>query len=451
MVQELNNIKGINEEVVRQISKAKNEPKWMLDIRLKSLKIFQAFPMPTWGPDLSKLDFNQIVPYLLGIKKTSVDSWEELPENIKKIYDDLGLIKEEQEQLAGLGAQYQSEVVYNKIKETLSEKGIIFTSMDEAVKKYPDLVKKYFHKCTPPTDNKFAALNGAVWSGGSFIYIPKGVKLQMPLQGYFYVANSNIGQFEHSLIIVEDNAYLHYIEGCSAPQYSKLNLHSGSVEVFVGKNSRMRFTSVQNWAKNIYSLSNKRAIVDENSIMEWVSGSLGSGVTMIYPSTVLKGKNSKASHLSLTLSSSHQNIDSGTKVYHLAPNTTSIIKSKSVSLNGGISNYRGFVKISKKAINSKTSVSCDSLIVDSQSKSKSYPSMKIENSKSIAVHEAKVGKISNTALFYLMSRGISKDDATEMIVNGFIQPIMKSIPFEYAIEFNKLLSLELNESIENKN
>lgn len=437
-------LKGINSEIVKKISDIKQEPLWMRKKRLSALKIFKGFSLPSWGPNLSDINFDEIAPYILGMKKTKASSWEEVPDNIKKIYDNLGIIKEEQKALAGLGAQYQSEVIYNKIKKKLADKGVIFVDLDTAVKKYPKIVKKYFMtSCIPASDNTFAALHGALWSGGSFVYVPKNTKVELPLQGYFYMGTEGMGQFEHTLIIAEEGSYIHYIEGCSAPQFTKLSIHSGAVEIFVGKGAKVRYTTIQNWAKNVYNLSTKRAIVDESGIMEWVSGSIGSAVTMLYPCTILKGKNSKANNFSITIASSGQNLDTGFKIYHLAEGTSSIIKAKSISLNSGKTNYRGLVRISKNAKNSISSVECDALIVDEKSKSSTHPSMIVNNNSSTKSHEAKVGRISEKELFYLMSRGISEDEAKEMIVNGFIEPILKTIPFEYAIEFNKLLSMEL--------
>ena len=437
-------LKGINSDIVNKISDIKQEPSWMREKRLSALKTFEKFSLPSWGPDLSKINFNEIATYILGMKKTKASSWEEVTDDIKKVYDDLGIIKEEQKALAGLGAQYQSEVIYNRIKKSLADKGVIFDDLNTAVKKYPKLIKKYFMtSCVPASDNMFAALHGALWSGGSFVYVPKNTKIELPLQAYFYMGTGGMGQFEHTLIIAEEGSDIHYIEGCSAPQFTKLSIHSGAVEIFVGKGAKVRYTTIQNWAKNVYNLNTKRAIVDEQGIMEWVSGSIGSAVTMLYPCTILKGKNSKANHLSITIASSGQDIDIGSKIYHLAEGTTSIIKAKSISMNSGKTNYRGLVKISKNAKNSVSSVECDALIVDDKSKSSTHPSMIVNNNSSIKSHEAKVGRISEKELFYLMSRGISEEEAKEMIVNGFIEPVLKSIPFEYAIEFNKFLSMEL--------
>jgi Fe-S cluster assembly protein SufB len=439
---------GINEEVVRAISKYKDEPLWMLEKRLTALKIFNELKLPTWGVNLEKLDLNKIKYFLVPDAKHNANSWDDVPEGIKKTFDRLGIPEAERKSLAGSGAQYDSQVVYHKIREDLKAQGVIFEDMDVAVKEYPELVQKYFmSKCIKPNLHKFVALHGAVWSGGTFIYIPKGVHVDMPLQAYFRMNTKGMGQFEHTLIIVDVGAELHYIEGCSAPIYNASSIHAGCVEIFVHKNARMRYSSVENWSKNTYNLNTKTALVEENSTMEWVSGNMGSGVTMLYPTSVLLESGAKANHISIAYAGLGQNQDTGSKVYHLAPNTTSVIKSKSLSKNGGITSYRGLVKIKKGAINSKSSVNCDALMFDNQSQSNTYPSIDVEEKEVDVVHEASVGKISEDQIFYLQSRGLSVEQAIQMIVSGFIEPIIKELPLEYAVEMNRLIELEMDDSL----
>ncbi|MGV8086709.1 MAG: Fe-S cluster assembly protein SufB [Candidatus Woesearchaeota archaeon] len=440
--------KGLNEEVVRAISKYKEEPEWMLQKRLESLKIFNELKLPTWGVNLEKLDLNKITYFLVPDAKHNANSWDDVPENIKKTFDRLGIPEAERKSLAGAGAQYDSQVVYHRIRDDLKAQGVIFEDMDVAVKEYPDLVKKYFmSKCIKPNLHKFAALHGAVWSGGTFIYVPKGVHIDMPLQAYFRMNTKSMGQFEHTLIIVDEGAQLHYVEGCSAPLYNASSIHAGGVEIFVHKNSRMRYSSVENWSKNTYNLNTKTALVEENATMEWVSGNMGSGVTMLYPTSVLLGPYAKADHIGIAYAGSSQNQDTGSKVYHLAPNTTSTIKSKSLSKDGGITSYRGLVKIKKGAINSKCSVSCDALMFDNKSQSNTYPAIDVEEKNVDVVHEASVGKISEDQIFYLQSRGLSQEQAVQMIVSGFIEPIIKELPLEYAVEMNRLIELEMEDSL----
>jgi len=435
---------GINEDVVRAISKYKNEPEWMLDKRLEALKIFESLKTPTWGPNLEKLDLNKITYFLVPDAKANADSWNDVPENIKKTFDRLGIPEAERHSLAGAGAQYDSQVVYHKIRADLKSLGVIFEDMDVAVKEYPELVQKYFmNKCVKPSLHKFAALHGAVWSGGTFIYIPKGVHVDMPLQAYFRMNTKGMGQFEHTLIVVDEGAQLHYLEGCSAPLYNASSIHAGCVEIFVHKNARMRYSSVENWSKNTYNLNTKTALVEENATMEWVSGNMGSGTTMLYPTSILLESGAKADHIGIAYAGNGQNQDTGSKVYHLAPNTTSTIKSKSLSKNGGITTYRGLVKMKKGAVNSKCSVTCDALMFDDDSQSNTYPSIDVEEKEVDVVHEASVGKISEEQIFYLQSRGISEEQAVQMIVSGFIEPLLKELPLEYAVEMNRLIELEM--------
>lgn len=439
---------GLTENTVRQISKYKNEPKWMLDLRLNSFRVFREKQMPTWGPNLDGLDLNKISYFIIPDAKSNAEKWEEVPEEIKKTFEKLGIPEAERKALSGAGAQFDSQIVYHNLKEELRKKGVIFEDMDIAVKKYPDLVKEHFmNKCVSPNLHKFAALHGAVWSGGTFIYVPKGVKVDMPLQAYFRMNTEGMGQFEHTLIIIDEGAECHYIEGCSAPIYNKSSIHAGCVEIFVKKNARMRYSSVENWSKNTYNLNTKRSVVEENGIIEWVSGNMGSGVTMLYPASVLAGKNARANHLSIAYAGKGQNQDTGAKVYHLAPNTTSTVNSKSISKDGGIVSYRGFVKIKKGATGAKCSVNCDSLMFDEKSQSNTYPVILSEEKESDFVHEARVGRISEEQIFYLQTRGIDKDHAIQLIVSGFMEPIVKELPLEYAVELNRLIELEIEGSL----
>lgn len=438
---------GITEDVVRKISEHNNEPDWMLQHRLKCLEIFKKSKLPTWGPDLSKLDLNKITYFLTPDAQKNATSWDDVPEEIKKTFDKLGIPEAEQKVLSGVGAQYDSMNIYHNIKKELKDQGVIFEDCDVALQKYPEIMKKYFMKCVPPTLHKFAALHGAVWSGGTFLFVPKGVKIDFPLQAYFRMNARNMGQFEHTLIIVEDGAQVSYIEGCSSPIYNESSLHAGCVEIFVGKKARVRYSSVENWSKNTYNLNTKRAIVEDNGIIEWIGGNLGSHCTMLYPCSILKGKNSRAEHLGIAFAAKDQNQDVGAKVYHIAENTTSIIKSKSISLNGGITSYRGLLHIAKGAKNSKSNVECDALMMDNISKSNTYPYMNIKEDKVNIGHEATVGKINDEQIFYLMSRGLTEEQAKELIVAGFIEPIVKELPLEYAVEMNKLIQLEMEGSL----
>ena len=438
---------GLTREIVETISRMKNEPDWMLQKRLHSFDVFMQKDIPKWGVDLSPLDLKQIIYYMRPDAERT-QKWENLPEDIKKTFERLGIPAAERTVLGGAGAQYESDVVYHSLKKEWEDKGVIFEDCDVAVKKYPEIAKKYFMtKCVPAENHKFAALHGAVWSGGTFIYVPEGVKVTMPLQAYFRMNAKNMGQFEHTLIIVEKNAEVQYIEGCSAPQYSVNSLHAVCVEIFVGEGARVRYSSVENWSRNTWNLNTKRAIVEKNATMEWIGGNMGSGVTMLYPCSMLVGKNARADHISIAYAGKGQNQDTGAKVFHMAPNTTSIIKSKSISNEGGIASYRGMLKIIKGAVNSKSMVNCDALIMDDISKSNTFPFMDVKENAVDIGHEATVGKISDDQLFYLMSRGLSTEQATQMIVSGFIEPIVKELPLEYAVELNRLIQLQMEGSV----
>lgn len=439
---------GLTKELVRKISKDKNEPEWMLQKRLLGLKIFNEKSMPNFGPDLSDLDFSKIIYYLKPNAKKNANSLDEIPEDIRKTYEKLGIPKAEREYLGGSKFQYESEVIYRNLKKELEKKGIIFLDMDEAIKKYPEMIKKYFMtNCVPINLHKFSALHTSVFSGGTFIYIPKNTKVEIPLQAYFRMNARRGGQFEHTLIIVDENSELHYIEACSAPQYSENSLHAGCVEIHVLKNSRVRYTSIENWSKNVYNLNTKRAIVHENSVMEWVNCNLGSKVSMLYPCSILIGKNAKTDYIGIQYAGNGQYQDTGCKVYHLAQNTSSSVLSKGISKNGGTSSYRGLVQIKKGAINSKSNVRCDGLMLDNESKALTFPSMNVQENNVKVAHEATVGKIEEDQLFYLMSRGLNENEAIKLIVSGFIEPLIKELPLEYAIELNRLINLEIENSV----
>ena len=439
--------KGLTEEIVRKISEKKNEPQWMLEYRLKALEVFNSKPVPTWGPDLSDLDINDIVHYLEPDAKVMSDNWDDVPDYIKSTFDRLGIPEAERQSLAGVGAQYDSEVVYHSVHKELTDQGVIYTDIETAIREHEDLVKEYFMKVITMHDHKFAALHGAVWSGGSFVYVPKGVKVNMPLQSYFRLNAAEAGQFEHTLIIVEEGADLHFIEGCSAPKYKKNVLHAGAVELIVKKGARMRYSTIENWSRNMYNLNTKRAIVDEGGVMEWVSGSFGSRVSMLYPMTVLRGEGARCEFTGVTFAAAGQYLDTGCKIVHAAPNTSSTVHSKSISKNGGTSFYRGLLKVNSNAVGSKATVECESLMLDNESRSDTIPIIEINNDSVDIGHEAKIGRISDEAIFYLMSRGISKDEAKAMIVRGFVEPISKELPLEYAVELNKLIELELEGTI----
>ncbi|MBI2145144.1 Fe-S cluster assembly protein SufB [Candidatus Woesearchaeota archaeon] len=439
--------KGLSEEVIRAISRDKNEPEWMLAKRLQAYELFKKTPVPTWGLDLSDIDFDEIVYYA---RPDAVQSknWEEVPEEIRKTFDLLGIPETERKALAGAGAQYDSSVVYHNLKKEWEEKGVIFEDMDVAVQKYPELVKEYFMtKCIPISDHKLIMLHAAVWSGGTFIYVPKGVKVGMPLQAYFRMNARKGGQFEHTLIIAEPGSEVSYVEGCSAPQYNVNSLHAGGVEIYVKEGARVRYSSVENWSKSTYNLNTKRAVVERNGIIEWIGGNAGSKGTMLYPCSLLKGEGARADHLGIAYAGKGQNQDTGAKVYHLAKNTSSTIKMKSISSHGGITTYRGLVKVAKGATNSRVSAVCDALIMDGDSKSNTVPVMDINEEKVEIAHEATVGRLSTEKLFYLMSRGLKEEEATRLIVSGFIEPIMKELPMEYAVELNRLIQLDMTGAI----
>ena len=439
-------ITGLTEEIVKKISKQKSEPKWMLDLRLKALDIYNKLEMPTWGPDLSELDMDKIATYVKP--KSKINSrWEDVPEDIKDTFEKLGIPEAEKESLAGVGAQYDSEIVYHSIKEELVKQGVIYTDFDTAVKEYPDLIKEYFMKCVPASDHKFVALHYAIWSGGSFVYVPKDTKVEIPLQSYFRLNAKGAGQFEHTLIIVDENSSLQFIEGCSAPKYNELNLHAGCVELFVKENSFLRYSTIENWSKNMLNLNTKRVIVEKKGTIEWVTGSFGSKISMLYPMSILNGENAKCEFTGISFAGKGQNLDTGLKIVHNARNTSSVVNSKSISKNGGICTFRSNVHVKKNAPNAKVTVSCESLMLDSKSRSDTIPVCNVETDDTQFSHEAKIGKISDQAIFYLMSRGISEEDAKAMIVRGFAEPISKALPVEYAVEMNNLINLELEGSI----
>lgn len=438
---------GLNEEVVRLISKEKNEPKWLLNKRLECLKLFNKMPMPTWGPSLKDLDINKITFFAKADAKKS-RSWDDVPEEIKKTFEKLGIPEAERKALAGAGAQFESKTVYHNLKKKWEEKGVIFEDFDDAVHKHPELVKKHFMtNCVPPSLHKFSALHGAVFSGGTFIYVPKGVKVELPLQAYFRMNSEKMGQFEHTLIIVDEGAELHYIEGCSSPLYNDQSLHAGCVEIFVYKNAKARYSSIENWSKNTYNLNTKRAIVHENAVIEWVNGNMGSKVTQLYPCSVLIGERARSDFLGIAFANTGQNQDTGTKVYHLAKNTASTIKSKSISKGGGITTYRGLIKVRKGCTGVNCSVECDALMTDNKSQSNTIPVMEINENDVDIAHEATVGRIGDEQIFYLMSRGLSREQAVNMIVSGFIEPIVRELPMEYAVELNRLIELEMEGSL----
>ena len=438
--------KGLDENLIRAMSARKEEPEWMLDIRLKAYQHFLERPMPDWGSDLSGINFDDIFYYIKPSERDG-DTWEDIPSYIKDTFNKLGIPEAEQKFLSGVAAQYESEVVYHNIKKDLEDKGVIFLGMDDGLAKYPELVKEYFATIIPHNDNKFAALNTAVWSGGSFIYVPPGVHVEMPLQAYFRINAKNVGQFERTLIIIDEGAYVHYVEGCTAPIYSEDSLHSAVVEIIVKKGGRCRYTTIQNWSNNVYNLVTKRAIAEENATMEWVDGNLGSKVTMKYPGFILAGKGARGETLSMALAGAGQHQDTGSKAIHLAPYTSSTIISKSISKDGGRTSYRGLVSVGPHAHTSKNTVICDALLLDGQSRSDTYPVDKIFNSQVEVQHEATVSKIGDDQLFYLMSRGITEENARKMIVNGFIEDLVRKLPLEYAVEMNRLIDHEMEGSI----
>ncbi|WP_067931912.1 Fe-S cluster assembly protein SufB [Alicyclobacillus kakegawensis] len=438
--------KGLNRKVVEEISMMKNEPGWMTDFRLRSLEIFQSKPMPTWGGDLSELDFDDITYYVKPTERQG-KTWDEVPDEIKQTFDRLGIPEAEQKFLAGVSAQYESEVVYHSMKKDLEEQGILFMDTDSALREHPEIFKEYFGTVVPPEDNKFAALNSAVWSGGSFIYVPKGVKAEVPLQAYFRINSENMGQFERTLIICDDDSFVHYVEGCTAPIYSTNSLHSAVVEIIVKDRARCRYTTIQNWAPNIYNLVTKRAVAYKDATMEWVDGNIGSKLTMKYPSVYMMDEGAKAMVLSIAVAGRGQHQDAGAKVIHNAPNTTSTIVSKSISKHGGKTTYRGLASFGPNARGAKANIKCDTLIFDEDSTSDTIPHNDIRNDTVTLEHEASVSKVSEEQLFYLMSRGISEEDATRMIVMGFIEPFTRELPMEYAVEMNRLIKFEMEGSV----
>ena len=438
--------KGLNAAVVKAISAEKQEPEWMLEYRLRALDVFQAKSMPNWGADLRDIDFDDIYYYA---KPTDdrVKSWDDLPAEIKETYDRLGIPEAEQKFLAGVGAQYDSEVVYHSIKEELSKQGVLFMAPEQAVQEHPDIVQKYFGTIIPYNDNKFAALNTAVWSGGSFVYVPKGVKVEVPLQAYFRINSQNFGQFERTLIIADEGSFVHYVEGCTAPVYASDSLHSAVVEIIALDGARVRYSTIQNWSSDVYNLVTKRAVAHKNAAVEWVDGNLGSKRTMKYPSVVLMGEGAHGEVLSIAFAGTGQEQDSGGKMVHAASNTSSVITSKSISKNGGIATYRGHIRVEEGVRNARSKVECDALLIDGDSTTNTYPYMDIKSSDVIIEHEATVSKISDEQVFYLMSRGLTEEEASTMIVNGFLDPLVKQLPMEYAVELNRLIELEMEGSV----
>ncbi|GID31857.1 Fe-S cluster assembly protein SufB [Paractinoplanes brasiliensis] len=439
--------RGLSEAVVRDISAKKNEPEWMLNLRLKGLRLFDRKPMPSWGADLTGIDFQNIKYFVRSTEKQAA-SWEDLPEDIKATYDRLGIPEAEKQRLvAGVAAQYESEVVYHKIREDLEEQGVVFLDTDTALKEHEDIFKEYFGTVIPVGDNKFAALNTSVWSGGSFIYVPKGVHVEIPLQAYFRINTENMGQFERTLIIADEGSYVHYVEGCTAPIYSSDSLHSAVVEIVVKKNARVRYTTIQNWSNNVYNLVTKRATCEEGATMEWIDGNIGSKVTMKYPAVYMTGPHAKGEVLSVAMAGEGQHQDAGAKMVHAAPHTSSTIVSKSIARGGGRTSYRGLVQVLEGSSRSKSTVKCDALLVDTISRSDTYPYVDIREDDVAMGHEATVSKVSEDQLFYLMSRGLSEDEAMAMIVRGFIEPIAKELPMEYALELNRLIELQMEGAV----
>jgi len=438
--------RGLNPEVVAMISEHKNEPGWMRERRLKALEYFRARPLPQWGGNLNEIDFENMYYYIRPTEKQAT-SWEDLPADIKNTWDRLGIPEAEKKYLAGVGAQYESEVVYHKLKEDLENQGVLFLDMDSGLREHEELVKEYFGTIIPPNDNKFAALNSAVWSGGSFIYVPPGVKVEMPLQAYFRINAENMGQFERTLIIVDEGAYVHYVEGCTAPIYTTDSLHSAVVEIVVKAGGRCRYTTIQNWSQNVYNLVTKRAVAYENATMEWVDGNLGSKLTMKYPAIWLMGEGAHGEVLSIAFAGDGQHQDAGGKCVHVAPNTSSVITSKSISKDGGRASYRGLLEVAKGAHGSRSKVVCDALILDEDSRTDTYPYIRIDENDVNIGHEATVSKIGEEQLFYLMSRGLSEAEAAAMIVSGFVEPITKELPLEYAVEMNRLIQLQMEGSV----
>ena len=438
---------GLTPEIIDKLSKEKNDPVWMQQFRLQSLQIYNEMKVPNWGPSLDGLDIANIATYVRPNTKMQ-NNWKNVPKDIKDTFERLGIPKAERKSLAGVGAQYDSELVYHNVKDEVAAQGVVYSDMESAMNgEYADMVKKYFMKLVTPRDHKFAALHGAVWSGGSFVYVPKGVQVSIPLQSYFRLNAKGAGQFEHTLIIVDEGASLHFIEGCSAPKYNVANLHAGCVELFVKKNAKLRYSTIENWSKNMYNLNTKRALVEEGGVIEWVSGSFGSHVGCLYPMSILKGDNSRMEFTGVTFAGKGQNLDTGAKVVHVGKNTSSYMNTRSISKGGGISTFRSSVVVEKRAKGTKSSVSCQSLMLDSQSRSDTIPAMDIRTKDAAVGHEAKIGSISNEAVFYLMSRGMSEEDARALIVSGFADNVSKELPVEYAVEMNNLIRLEMKGSI----
>ena len=438
---------GLTAEIVEQISKEKHDPDWMREFRLKALDIYNKASIPNWGPSLEGLDMRNIVTYVRPNTEMR-GKWSEVPDDIKNTFERLGIPQAERSSLAGVGAQYDSEVVYHNVKEEVAAQGVVYTDMESALTgPYADMVKEHFMKCVPPTDHKFAALHGAVWSGGSFVYVPAGVHVDIPLQSYFRLNAPGAGQFEHTLIIVDKGAYLHFIEGCSAPKYNVANLHAGCVELYVKKNAKLRYSTIENWSKNMYNLNTKRALVEEGGVIEWVSGSFGSHVSYLYHMSILKGRGARMEFTGITFAGKGQNLDTGAKVVHSAPETTSYMNTRSISKDGGISTFRSSVVVEKTARGAKSSVSCQSLMLDSESRSDTIPAMDVRTRDAAIGHEARIGSISGDAVFYLMSRGLTEEDARALIVSGFADNVSKELPVEYAVEMNNLIRLEMKGSI----
>ena len=438
---------GLTPEIIEKLSKEKGDPEWMREFRLKSLETYNEMPLPNWGPPIEGLDMDHIATYVRP-RTDMKNDWKDVPQDIKDTFERLGIPQAERKSLAGVGAQYDSELVYHNVKSEVAEQGVIYTDMESALKgEYAGMVHEYFMKLVTPRDHKFAALHGAVWSGGSFVYVPKGVQVSIPLQSYFRLNAKGAGQFEHTLIIVDEGASLHFIEGCSAPKYNVANLHAGCVELYVKKNAKLRYSTIENWSKNMYNLNTKRALVEENGVIEWVSGSFGSHVGCLYPMSVLKGDNSRMEFTGVTFAGAGQNLDTGAKVTHIGRNTSSYMNTRSISKSGGISTFRSSVVVAKTAKGAKSSVSCQSLMLDSESRSDTVPAMDIRTRDASVGHEAKIGSISNDAIFYLMSRGMSEEDARAMIVSGFADNVSKELPVEYAVEMNNLIRLEMKGSI----
>jgi len=439
---------GLTREIVEQISAEKNDPEWMRDFRLRSLEIFDRTPMPDWGPSIEGLNMENIVTYVRPKADRMSATWDEVPEDIKNTFERLGIPQAERESLAGVGAQYDSELVYHNVREEVAALGVIYTDLESALHgEYGEMIRAHFMKLVPPTDHKFAALHGAVWSGGSFVYVPPRVSVEIPLQSYFRLNAPGAGQFEHTLIIVDEEADLHFIEGCSAPKYNVANLHAGCVELFVGKNARLRYSTIENWSKNMYNLNTKRARVEAGGRIEWVSGSFGSHVSYLYPMSVLAGRGARSEFTGVTFAGAGQNLDTGCKVIHSAPDTSSYVNTRSISKSGGISTFRSAVVVDSKAENSKSAVSCQSLMIDSDSRSDTVPAMDVRTDKADIGHEARIGRISDDAVFYLMSRGISEEEARALIVSGFAENVSKELPLEYAVEMNNLIRIEMKGAI----